>query len=95
MDDIADMNNAELEEALEEARADEVRMIDKLDDMFDMCLSVDSDPYLEAEMNLVYAEQRVANILQEMRNRAADLAAAEDAGTFRQGFLNMLRSMRP
>jgi hypothetical protein len=95
MDDIADMNNAELEEALKGARADEQGMLAALDDLYEDGVSVDSNIYMDTEMALVDCEQRVAYILQEMRHRAADLEAARDEGTFRQGFLNKLRSMRP
>jgi hypothetical protein len=95
MDEISDMNDEELEQALEAARADELRADEALDDLWDRGEEVDSDLYKDTEMKLVCAEQRVAWILQEMRHRAADLAAAEDEGTFRQGFLRQERSMRP
>jgi hypothetical protein len=95
MDEISDMNNQELTRALEEAQADELRMLVALDDLFDQGVEVDSDQYKDAELELVYCEQRVAWLRQEIRHRAADLAAAEDEGTFRQGFLRQERSMRP
>jgi hypothetical protein len=94
MDEISDMNDEELEQALEAARAEELRRDETLDDLFDHGVEVDSDEWKNAEMEVVEATRLVASLLLERNRRAADLSAAEDEGTFREGFLRQERSMR-